>query len=201
MDVTPPTLDTAANGGADVDIIELTASPVTRDEGARRTDAKRAAKPRAAAKRGRAKPRSAKRARTAAPTAGRHTPVRGVGGTSMHRLVARSELGRTNVVSVETPAGRLAVGIANGRPFAVSDTCRHLFASLGEGRVLRDGCLQCPWHRSRYDVTTGKMVRGPQGLLFLSVREIVRAYTNLLFPLKTYPVVERAGVLYLATGA
>ena len=114
---------------------------------------------------------------------------------------ARSELGRTGVVSVETPVGRLAVGISNGRPFAVSDTCRHLFASLGEGRVLRDGCLQCPWHRSRYDVTTGRMVRGPQGLLFLSVREIVRAYTNLLFPLKTYPVVDRGGVLHLDTGS
>ena len=45
------------------------------------------------------------------------------------------------------------------------------------------------------------MVRGPQGLLFLSVREIVRAYTNLLFPLKTYPVVDRGGVLHLDTGS
>lgn len=136
------------------------------------------------------------------PATARRAPAdREARGRTLHRLVARSELGRTGVVSTETPVGRLAVGISNGRPFAVSDTCRHLFASLGEGRVLRDGCLQCPWHRSRYDVISGKMVRGPQGLLFLSVREIVRAYTNLLFPLKVYRVVERAGVLYLDTGS
>ncbi|MBV8196010.1 MAG: Rieske (2Fe-2S) protein [Candidatus Dormibacteraeota bacterium] len=117
----------------------------------------------------------------------------------LYRLVSRAELGRTAVVSVETPVGRLAVGVAKGRPFAVSGTCRHLFAALGEGRVTREGCLQCPWHRSRYDVTTGHMVRGPQGLLFLSVRELVHAYTNLLFPLQVFPVVERDSVLYLDT--
>jgi hypothetical protein len=41
------------------------------------------------------------------------------------------------------------------------------------------------------------MTRGPQGAVFLPVRELVRAYTNAGFKLKRYPVVERAGVLYL----
>jgi len=185
MDMTPPTTNTGADGGSDVGIVELNASPVT----PKRAGTKRTATKARTSKR--TKPATARPPATASATRG----------PGLHRLVARSELGRTGVVSVETPVGRLAVGISNGRPFAVSDTCRHLFASLGEGRVLRDGCLQCPWHRSRYDVTTGRMVRGPQGLLFLSVREIVRAYTNLLFPLKTYPVVDRGGVLHLDTGS
>jgi nitrite reductase/ring-hydroxylating ferredoxin subunit len=114
------------------------------------------------------------------------------------KLVAVSELGESGVVTVETPHGKLAVGIADGQPFAVSDRCRHLFASLGEGRVTEDGCLECPWHHARYNVVSGRMLRGPQGLAFLPVRDLVRGYTNLGFPLARYPVVEQDGVLYLA---
>jgi 3-phenylpropionate/trans-cinnamate dioxygenase ferredoxin component len=94
------------------------------------------------------------------------------------RLVARSQLGPSGVTAVQTSHGTLAVGIANGEPFAVSGRCRHLFASLGEGQVTDQGCLECPWHHARYAVRTGKMTRGPQGLAFLAVRELVRGYTN-----------------------
>jgi nitrite reductase/ring-hydroxylating ferredoxin subunit len=38
-----------------------------------------------------------------------------------------------------------------------------LVASLGKGRVAKNGWLQCPRHAALYDVVTGKMVRGPQG--------------------------------------
>jgi 3-phenylpropionate/trans-cinnamate dioxygenase ferredoxin subunit len=113
------------------------------------------------------------------------------------RLIAVAELGESGVASVATTHGQLAVGIANGKPFAVSDRCRHLFASLGKGKVTPEGCLECPWHRSRYDIGSGKMVRGPQGAAFFAVRGLVRGYTNTAFPLKRYPVVERDGVLYL----
>src|SRR6202521_5664258 len=80
------------------------------------------------------------------------------------RLIAIDDLGASQVAVVEeTPHGGLAVGISAGRPFAVSNRCRHLFASLGNGRVTGDGCLQCPWHAALYDVETGRMLRGPQG--------------------------------------
>ena len=74
------------------------------------------------------------------------------------RLVAVDDLGASQVtVVVETSHGAIAVGISAGKPFAVSNRCRHLFASLGEGHVTDEGCLQCPWHAARYDVGTGKM--------------------------------------------
>ena len=64
---------------------------------------------------------------------------------STARLVAVDDLGASRVVVVEqTPHGALAVGMSAGKPFAVSNLCRHLFASLGKGRVTDDGCLQCP---------------------------------------------------------
>ena len=77
--------------------------------------------------------------------------------------MAVDDLGTSHVAVVEdTPQGALAVGISNGKPFAVSNRCRHLFASLGKGLVTDDGLLECPSHSARYDVGTGAMVRGPQ---------------------------------------
>ena len=61
-----------------------------------------------------------------------------------------------------TGSGGYAVG-NNGEYFAVSRRCRHLRADLAEGSIDADGCLVCPWHRSKYDVRTGRMTRGPQG--------------------------------------
>ena len=61
-----------------------------------------------------------------------------------------------------TKAGKYAVG-NNGSYFAVSRRCRHLGADLAGGSIDADGCLVCPWHGAKYDVRTGRMVRGPQG--------------------------------------
>jgi nitrite reductase/ring-hydroxylating ferredoxin subunit len=58
-----------------------------------------------------------------------------------------------------------AVGESGGKPFAVSRRCRHQLADLSRGSVDSEGCLVCPWHQSRYDVTTGAMVSGPRGFL------------------------------------
>lgn len=62
-------------------------------------------------------------------------------------------------------AGEWAVGNRDGDYFAVSRRCRHQLADLSEGSVDADGCLVCPWHQSRYDVTTGAIVEGPKGFL------------------------------------
>jgi nitrite reductase/ring-hydroxylating ferredoxin subunit len=75
----------------------------------------------------------------------------------------------TRIPAAEVPPGTVtgsgehAVG-DNGAYFAVSRRCRHLRADLAEGSIDADGCLVCPWHQSTYDVTTGRAVRGPQGV-------------------------------------
>ena len=115
---------------------------------------------------------------------------------SATRLLSISDLGDSQVAVVEkTPHGALAVGISAGKPFAVSNRCRHLFASLGRGQVTDDGCLQCPWHAALYDVGTGKMVRGPQGA-FKPLAGAVKATAGAL-ALKTFPVEVRDGAIWL----
>lgn len=60
--------------------------------------------------------------------------------------------------------GRWAVGNTGTEHFAVDRVCRHLGGPLDKGAINRDGCLVCPWHGAAYDVGTGRMVRGPQGV-------------------------------------
>lgn len=108
------------------------------------------------------------------------------------------------------PAGRVrrvgkwAVGTSRGQDFAVSRRCRHQLADLSKGTVDADGCLVCPWHASRYDVRTGAMVGGPQGLLFYRGRTpgysaFVLAYARHL-PLRVGRVLRRAGRIVVQQG-
>lgn len=115
------------------------------------------------------------------------------------RLIAVADLPADGVIEVRTEAhGVLAVGIADGVPFAVSNLCRHQFAKLGQGQV-RDGCLECPWHRARYDVRDGTMVQGPQGRIFgfSPYSKAIQGYTNAAFKLKTFAVALRDGAIVL----
>jgi nitrite reductase/ring-hydroxylating ferredoxin subunit len=95
-------------------------------------------------------------------------------------------------------AGPYAVGNADGELFAVSRRCRHLRADLAGGTIDENGCLVCPWHRSVYDVRTGRMVRGPQGV-FAKVPGLGAAYRVLtrVVPLRRGRVEVRAGRVYV----
>ena len=116
---------------------------------------------------------------------------------STQPLVNLDALDDSQVTVVEdTPHGTLAVGLSAGVPFAVSNKCRHLLASLGEGHVADDGCLECPWHGARYAVDSGKMTRGPQGA-FKPLAGAIKGTTGSI-PLKTYAVEIRDGAIWLA---
>lgn len=95
-------------------------------------------------------------------------------------------------------AGRYAVGNAGGERFAVTRRCRHLYADLAEGSIGKDGCLVCPWHGSRYDVKTGRMVRGPGGV-FAKIPGLGASFKALtrVWPLGRGTVSERDGDVYV----
>lgn len=94
-----------------------------------------------------------------------------------------------------TDAGKWALG-NNGSYFAVSRKCRHLRADLAKGSIDEDGCLVCPWHQSKYDVQTGRMVRGPQGI-FAKVPGLGASFMALtkVLPLQRGTVTEKDSML------
>jgi nitrite reductase/ring-hydroxylating ferredoxin subunit len=46
------------------------------------------------------------------------------------------------------------------RIFALNETCAHAGGPLSQGTLV-DGCIQCPWHGSRFRLSDGKAMRGP----------------------------------------
>ena len=110
------------------------------------------------------------------------------------RVGSAAELGPQTV----TGAGNYAVGNARGDRFALTRRCRHLYADLARGSIDKDGCLVCPWHGSKYDVKSGRMVRGPQGIFAKSpgLSPAFVALTKVL-PLGRGTVTERDGDVYV----
>jgi nitrite reductase/ring-hydroxylating ferredoxin subunit len=94
--------------------------------------------------------------------------------------------------------GPYAVGNADGEYFAVSRSCRHLLGDLAKGRIDKEGCLVCPVHGARYDVRTGRMVRGPRGI-YARIPGIGVAFTALtrVVPLFRGEVTEKNGTVYV----
>lgn len=95
-------------------------------------------------------------------------------------------------------AGPWAVGNSEGDLFAVSRRCRHLYADLAHGTIDNDGCLTCPWHGSKYDVNTGRMVLGPRGV-FAKVPGLGLAFKLMtrVLPLRRGRVVQRVETVYV----
>jgi nitrite reductase/ring-hydroxylating ferredoxin subunit len=93
-------------------------------------------------------------------------------------------------------AGRFAVGNADGDLFALTRRCRHLGADLANGSIDEQACLVCPWHGARYDVSTGRMTRGPQGF-FAKIPGLDAGYRLLtrVLPLGKGKLVEHDGTL------
>ena len=97
-----------------------------------------------------------------------------------------------------TGVGKWAAGNSQGEYFAVTRRCRHLYADLAGGSIDAKGCLVCPWHGSRYDVHTGRMVRGPQGIFakIPGLGQVFKLLTRVV-PLGRGKVAEREGTLFV----
>lgn len=53
-------------------------------------------------------------------------------------------------------AGRqLAIFLTDGQVVAVDNQCPHQDVPLDEG-LVEGGCVSCPWHGWRFDLTTGE---------------------------------------------
>ena len=73
---------------------------------------------------------------------------------------------------VEVEGKRVAVFNVDGRFYAIDDTCPHRGGPLSEGD-LEGEVVTCPWHGSKFNVTTGAFLSPParEGVSHYSVQD------------------------------
>ncbi|HEX5465985.1 MAG TPA: Rieske (2Fe-2S) protein [Candidatus Limnocylindrales bacterium] len=81
-------------------------------------------------------------------------------GTKWATLEAPAELPEGQPVLGHLGVQGLALVRQGDTILALHDECAHAGGPLSEGTVV-DGCLQCPWHGSRFRLADGQAVRGP----------------------------------------
>ena len=69
-------------------------------------------------------------------------------------------LAEATPVKVRAGQNELAVVRMGPALYAMHAVCSHAGGPLAEGKVV-DGCLECPWHGSRFALTNGFARRGP----------------------------------------
>lgn len=69
-------------------------------------------------------------------------------------------VGDGETLRAEIEGVEMCIANVGGEFYAFQDYCTHRFAPLSEGH-FQDHEVICPWHRSCFDVRTGKVTQGP----------------------------------------
>jgi len=70
------------------------------------------------------------------------------------------ELAEGSLVKAKVGAQALVLIRSGATIQALHDLCAHAGGPLSEGTIV-DGCVECPWHGSRFEIATGRRRRGP----------------------------------------
>jgi nitrite reductase/ring-hydroxylating ferredoxin subunit/uncharacterized membrane protein len=70
------------------------------------------------------------------------------------------EVPEGTLVKAKVGAQALVLIRSRGTVNALHDRCAHAGGPLNEG-MLVEGCVECPWHGSRFEIATGRRRRGP----------------------------------------
>jgi 3-phenylpropionate/trans-cinnamate dioxygenase ferredoxin subunit len=76
------------------------------------------------------------------------------------KVAGGAEVAEGTLAAFDVDGVRVAVANVGGTLHAFDDTCTHLQCSLAEGD-LEGTVVTCSCHGSRFDVTTGDLLRGP----------------------------------------
>lgn len=61
---------------------------------------------------------------------------------------------------VQLDGNVMAIANLEGKLYAFQEFCTHRYGPLSEG-TFENGQVMCPWHRSCFDIRTGKVTKGP----------------------------------------
>jgi len=89
-----------------------------------------------------------------------HIDVGTIDASGFAPVVSSDALVEGQTVRVDVAGTVMAIVRLDGQVYAVQEFCTHRCGPLSEGRFA-GGQVQCPWHNSRFDVRTGKVIEGP----------------------------------------
>ena len=82
--------------------------------------------------------------------------------TTRSVTIARTaDIKRGELAAFEVEGVRIAVANADGRYFAIDDTCTHEQCSLAAEGTLEGTVVTCGCHGAQFDVTTGAVLAPP----------------------------------------
>lgn len=107
------------------------------------------------------------------------------------RVARVDEIPPGGLLRVEVEGALVCLANVGGEIYGISDDCPHIGGALSDGELA--GCmLTCPVHLARFDVRSGRVLRGP-------ARDDVPAYAVRVVDGEIY-VAETAGLLREASG-
>jgi len=79
------------------------------------------------------------------------------------KVAKTSEIPLGSMKAVKLSGLEILIANVNGNYYAIGNRCTHSGAELSKGR-LEGNLIICPWHKAKFDVTTGKVVFHPKVL-------------------------------------
>ncbi len=80
--------------------------------------------------------------------------------TDFFKVAQVDDLEDGDLMAVEVDGEPVCLAKVEGCIYAFTDNCTHISGPLNEGEL--DGeILTCPWHGAQFNITTGKVLRGP----------------------------------------
>jgi 3-phenylpropionate/trans-cinnamate dioxygenase ferredoxin component len=108
---------------------------------------------------------------------------------TLHTVCRTSDVKRGQMKAFTVEGETIVVyNLADGF-FATQSSCAHMFAPLARGKIIEGRMVQCPFHRARFDIRSGKVVEWanfPPGIQVLNVVRSEKA-------LRTYKVTVKDG--------
>lgn len=77
------------------------------------------------------------------------------------KIAEKSEIPIGKMKKFETLGKEILIANVNGSFYAIDNACSHAGGDLSQG-TLEDTTVTCPKHKSKFDVTTGKVVSPPK---------------------------------------
>jgi nitrite reductase/ring-hydroxylating ferredoxin subunit len=76
------------------------------------------------------------------------------------KVAETKDIQPSKMIAVEVDGEKVCVANVEGKYYAIGNVCTHMGGPLAEGK-LEGNVVQCPWHGSRFDIRSGKVLRPP----------------------------------------